>query len=298
MPVEVVRALVPEDDALLVDATAGGGGHSLAWLESNPSVRVVAFDRDPAAIAVTRQRLAKFEGRATVVRATFDEVPAWLARHRPGPVDGLVADLGVSSLQLDDPARGMSFRREGPIDMRMDPDAPESALDLIARLDQDALADLVYELGEERRSRRVARCIKQSLARGELHTTVDLRRAIVRAVGPRRVGGLDPATRTFQALRIAVNDEMGQLSRLLSTAQQVVRSGGRAVFISFHSLEDRLVKRAFSERAVWQRLTAKPAVASELERARNPRARSAKLRAARRLPDDPELDDSDRGGDP
>jgi 16S rRNA (cytosine1402-N4)-methyltransferase len=156
---------------------------------------------------------------------------------------------------------------------------------MIERLDSDELADVIYELGEERRSRRVARCIKQALAQGELETTLDLRRAVVRAVGPRRIGGIDPATRTFQALRIAVNAELDQLRALLAALPRLIGPGGVAAIMSFHSLEDRLVKRAFLERETWQRLTPKPVVASDAEQSTNPRARSAKLRAARRVDD-------------
>ncbi|MCU0693172.1 MAG: 16S rRNA (cytosine(1402)-N(4))-methyltransferase RsmH, partial [Polyangiaceae bacterium] len=176
-----------------------------------------------------------------------------------------------------------SFRREGPLDMRMAPDAPETALDIIERLDQDDLADLIYRYGEERRSRRVARCIKLALADGKLQTTLDLRRAVVRAVGPARVGGVDPSTRTFQALRIAVNGELDQLTSLLQCAPDVLADDGVLVVISFHSLEDRLVKRAFQDRATWSPLVKKPALPSSAELRVNPRARSAKLRAARRL---------------
>src|SRR5439155_15934447 len=161
-----------------------------------------------------------------------------------GLARGLVADFGVSSMQIDDAARGMSFRAEGPIDMRMDTSAGETALDLVDRLDDDELADVIYRYGEERRSRRVARCIKQARAQGELHTSLDLRRAVVRAVGPARIGGVDPATRTFQALRIAVNGELDELEQLLAAAPRVLVPGGVLVVISFHSLEDRIVKRA------------------------------------------------------
>jgi 16S rRNA (cytosine1402-N4)-methyltransferase len=167
--------------------------------------------------------------------------------------------------------------------MRMDTTSGETALEIIERLSQDELADAIYQLGEEHRSRRVARCIKQALEAGELNTTLDLRRAVVRAVGPRRIGGVDPSTRTFQALRILVNGELSQLEELLALSRRVVRPGGVVVIISFHSLEDRLVKRAFLDRTVWERLTKKPVVPGDEELARNPRSRSAKLRAARRV---------------
>ena len=199
-----------------------------------------------------------------------------------GQVDGIVADLGVSSPQLDEPERGMSFRREGPLDMRMDPENGETALELIDRLSDDELADVIFQYGEERRSRRIARSIKKALASGELKTTLDLRRATVRAVGPARVGGVDPATRTFQALRIAVNRELEELEALLASLADVVAMGGVAVLISFHSLEDRLVKRAFHAEG-WHPLTKKPVMASDDEQQQNARSRSAKLRAAQRV---------------
>jgi 16S rRNA (cytosine1402-N4)-methyltransferase len=189
----------------------------------------------------------------------------------------------VSSPQLDDPARGMSFRREGPIDMRMDPERGETALELIDRLDDDELANVVFRYGEERRSRRIARSIKKARAAGELGTTLDLRRAVVRAVGPARVGGVDPATRTFQALRIAVNRELEELDQLLALLPNVVADGGVAAVLSFHSLEDRLAKRAFAGPG-WAPLTKKPQIASDEECSQNARARSAKLRVARRFP--------------
>jgi 16S rRNA (cytosine1402-N4)-methyltransferase len=202
-------------------------------------------------------------------------------------VDGLVADLGVSSPQLDEPLRGMSFRREGPIDMRMDPEHGETALELIERLSDDELANVIYQYGEERRSRRIARSIKKAFDCGELHSTLDLRRAI-------RVGGVDPATRSFQALRIAVNEELEELERLLASLPEIVAMGGVAAILSFHSLEDRLAKRAFAARE-WESLTKKPLVASEEEHALNARARSAKLRAARlRLAEAAPADDGDR----
>jgi 16S rRNA (cytosine1402-N4)-methyltransferase len=174
--------------------------------------------------------------------------------------------------------------------MRMDPTRGETARALIERLDSDELADVIYNLGDERRSRRVARCIKQALAQGELETTLDLRRAVVRAVGPRRVGGIDPATRTFQALRMAVNGELEQLTALLAALPRLIAPGGVAAIMSFHSHEDRLVKREFLKRELWQRLTPKPLGASDEEQTKNPRARSAKLRGARRV--DPALGES------
>jgi 16S rRNA (cytosine1402-N4)-methyltransferase len=279
---EVVRALMPRAGRTYVDATLGGGGHTVAILEAEPKARIIGLDRDPVAIAAAEERLAPVADRVMFVRSAFSQIRQQLDALSIDRVDGVVADLGVSSPQLDDAERGMSFRREGPIDMRMDPDSGETALELIDRLSDDELADVIYQYGEERRSRRIARSIKKALSDGELRTTLDLRRATVRAVGPARVGGVDPATRTFQALRIAVNRELEELESLLATLGDVVVEGGVAAIISFHSLEDRLVKRAFHTDG-WSQLTKKPLVASDDESAQNPRARSAKLRAARRV---------------
>jgi 16S rRNA (cytosine1402-N4)-methyltransferase len=218
------------------------------------------------------------------VRTSFGRAGEELAARGVSAVDGVCADLGVSSPQLDDAARGMSFRREGPIDMRMDTGSGETALELIARLSDEELADVIYRYGEERRSRRIARSIRRALEENELDTTLDLRRAIVRAVGPARVGGVDPATRTFQALRIAVNHELEELEALLAELPKLLVSGGVAAIISFHSLEDRLVKRAFADRTTWEPFWKKPRLATDAEQEQNARARSAKLRAARRAP--------------
>lgn len=277
---EVVRALAPRAGGVYVDATLGGGGHTVALLEAEPRCHVVAFDRDRAAILAATERLAPVADRLTLVRSAFSQLSERLDELRIGHVDGLVADLGVSSPQLDDAARGMSFRREGPIDMRMDPEG-ETAFELLERLGDDELANVIYEYGDERRSRRIARSIKKAVAAGELRTTLDLRRAIVRAVGPARIGGIDPATRTFQALRIAVNRELDELGQLLTSLPDALAEGAVAAVVSFHSLEDRLVKRAFAGDA-WAPLTKKPLLPSDDECAHNARARSAKLRAARR----------------
>ena len=292
MPGEVVEALDPSRGGVFVDATAGGAGHSAALLAAGgPELRLIACDRDPLAVRTAQSRLAQFGQRALCVHASFDQIPERLAALGITQVDGILADLGLSSQQLADAERGMSFRSSGPLDMRMDPTRGETALELIERLSQDELANVIYELGEERRSRRVARCIKQAFEAGELKDTLELRRAVVRAVGPRRLGGVDPATRTFQALRIAVNGELDQLVSLLGVAKNLLAPGGIAAIISFHSLEDRLVKRAFLDRSSWHRLNKKPVLAGETELAENPRARSAKLRAAMRVdaeaPSDP-----------
>jgi 16S rRNA (cytosine1402-N4)-methyltransferase len=265
-----------------LDATLGAGGHTEAILEI-PGTRVIGVDRDVSALALARARLAGFGDRATFVHGRFGDIAAHLAALGLSGVDGMIADLGLSSMQLDQADRGMSFRTEGPLDMRMDTSSGETALDLIDRLDDDELANVIFKYGEERRSRRVARCIKQARDQGDLVTTLDLRRAVVRAVGPARIGGVDPATRTFQGLRIAVNRELEELEQLLELAPRVVKIGGLVGIISFHSLEDLLVKRALRVRELWRPLTKKPVVPSDEEMNENPRSRSAKLRAAERV---------------
>ncbi len=282
---ELVAALAPRPGGIYVDATLGGGGHTIALLEVEPKARVVAIDRDRSAITAAEARLATVSDRVSFVHAPFSRVFDELAERGISQIDGLLADLGVSSPQLDDADRGMSFRREGPIDMRMDPESGETALELIDRCSDDELADFIFQYGDERRSRRISRSIKKALAGGELRTTLDLRRAIVRAVGPARIGGVDPATRTFQALRIAVNGELTELQSLLESLPGGVRAGGRVAIMSFHSLEDRLVKRAFVA-GPWDPMTKKPVVPSDEECDRNPRARSAKMRSAIRCSDD------------
>lgn len=282
MKAEVVRAIEPKAGGVYVDVTLGAGGHTVALLEAEPKARIVALDRDPAAVAAAAEWLVPVADRVVLVRSVFSRLREQLDTLGIREVDGVVADLGVSSPQLDDAERGMSFRREGPIDMRMDPDGEQTALEMVSALSDDELANVIYEYGDERRSRRIARSIKKALAAGELRTTLDLRRAIVRAVGPARVGGVDPATRTFQALRIAVNQELEELAHLLAELPSVLATGGVAAIVSFHSLEDRLVKRAFLTPG-WMPMTKKPSCPTDEEYAQNPRARSAKLRAARRI---------------
>lgn len=279
---EVVAAFLPLQSGLVVDATLGYGGHTEALLRALPGLSIVAFDRDENAIASSRERLRPFGSRVQIVHGEFGDMRRWLSDNGIAWVDGLLADLGVSSPQLDEADRGFSFRRQGPLDMRMDRSRGETARQLLERLSQEEVADLVYQLGEERHSRRVAACIKQALERGELETTLDLRRATVKAMGPRRLHGTDPATRTFQALRMAVNRELEQLVSLTGSLHTIVRPGGVAALISFHSLEDRSVKRCFQERALWTKATSKPVVPSTSEQDQNPRARSAKLRIATR----------------
>jgi 16S rRNA (cytosine1402-N4)-methyltransferase len=290
LPAEVLAALAPRPGEVFVDATCGAGGHTRLLAERvAPGGRVVALDRDPAMLELARPPLQGLP--AELVRAGFEELPDVLAGLGLGQVDGVLADLGVCSDQLDDPARGLSFARPGPLDMRLNPAEGEPASELLRRLDERSLADLIYCYGEERFSRRIARRIVEERRRAPLETTEQLAELVRRCVprpprSNRRRPAIDPATRVFQALRIAVNDELDALDRLLAALPRVVRPGGRAAVISFHSLEDRRVKNAFRDKAAWEALTKKPVQAGDEEVRANPRARSAKLRAARRVEKD------------
>ena len=280
---EVLEQLAPAPGGVYADVTLGGGGHAKAILErSAPDGRLVGTARDPSALEAAAAALSCFGDRATIRKARISELEDILSSLEIEQLDGLVADLGVSSAQLDRAERGFSLAKGGPIDMRMDPTEGETALELIARSDAEELANLIYRYGEEHRSRKIARSLRRAYEEGELETTGDLRHAVRRAIGGRR-GRIDPATKTFQALRIAVNDELGELESLLQQAPTLLRIGGVVAVISFHSLEDRLVKHAFRESDHLSPLTKRPIVASDEERENNPRSRSAKLRAARRV---------------
>ena len=290
---EVLTLLAPRDGGIYVDVTLGRGGHAEAILEAcSPSGRLIAIDRDARALEESRPRLARFEGRVTFVHGAFGGLREHIAAAGAPLVDGLVADLGVSSPQLDDASRGFSFRASGPLDMRMDPSSGESARELISGMNESTLADLLFHYGDERRSRPIARSIKQAELEGALETTDQLARAIWRVTGPKRGVGIDPATRTFQALRIAVNREIEQLEQLLEALPDVLNDGGRAALISFHSLEDRAVKHTWREDARLEVITKRPVEAGDAEASINPRSRSAKLRGATRLP---HAEDATRG---
>ena len=263
---------------LLIDCTLGGGGHSALLLQAHPSLRLVGLDQDPTARQAAAERLAPFADRVTIVATNF-------ADYQPQePALAVMADLGVSSPQLDVAARGFSFRQDGPLDMRMNPEAGETAAELIERLEETELADLIYAYGEERLSRRIARKIKQHPAeQGPFAGTDALAYLVAGCYAPKaRRGRIHPATRTFQALRIAVNDELGVLDRLLQQAPDWLLPGGLMGVISVHSLEDRRVKTAFSSDERLQRVTRKPETAAEEEQSSNPRSRSAKWRVARK----------------
>jgi 16S rRNA (cytosine1402-N4)-methyltransferase len=263
----------------LIDATLGGGGHSALLLTDHPRLEVIGLDHDPTARAAAADRLAPWADRLRIEASNF-------ADYQPAtPVQGVLADLGVSSPQLDRPERGFSFRADGPIDMRMNPATGESAADLLDRLEEAELADLLYGLGEERLSRRIARRLvaERAVQPWRQRGTAELAYVIAGCHPPAaRRGRLHPATRSFQALRLAVNDELGALERLLARAPDWLAPGGLLAVISFHSLEDRRVKHAFLEDPRLERLTRKAIQADPEELASNPRSRSAKLRVARR----------------
>jgi 16S rRNA (cytosine1402-N4)-methyltransferase len=276
---QVLEYLAPQDGQVLVDCTVGAGGHTRLLAErAGSSGRVIGLDRDRTMLDLARPRLTGLS--VVLIPASFDDLRTVLDRLALPLVDGVLADLGFSSDQLEEPQRGLSFQRPGPLDMRLNPDEGEPAATLLRRLSERELADLFWTYGEERFSRRIARRIVEARRREPLATTEQLADLVRRCVPRSRGHAIDPATRVFQALRIAVNDELGALERLLAVLPRCLRPGGRAVLISFHSLEDRRVKQAFRDRQRWEVLTRKPVTATEEEIWQNPRARSAKLRAA------------------
>ncbi len=299
---EVLASLAPRAGATYLDGTFGGGGYAGAILAAAPCT-LFAIDRDPDAIARGAARAARFPGRLHLVEGRFGDMLELLAARGVTALDGIVLDLGVSSFQLDQPERGFSFRADGPLDMRMEKSGP-SAAELVNTLPEAALADILFTLGEERASRRIARAILRARAEAPIETTGRLAE-IIHAVMPRDPSGIDSATRSFQALRLAVNDELGEVERGLAAAAQLLAPGGRLVVVAFHSLEDRLVKRFMQQAAGRQgqgsrhdpaalrRENQAPAFAlltpralrpGEAETQTNPRARSARLRALQRLP--------------
>jgi 16S rRNA (cytosine1402-N4)-methyltransferase len=280
----VVEYLRPQRGGVFLDCTVGLGGHSSALLAAG-ATKVIGLDRDADALARARDTLAPWLERVELVHADYRAIDEVLDRLGTPRVDGAVADLGVSSMQLDEAGRGFSFQRDEPLDMRMDRTAGETAADLVARSSEREIADAIYQYGEERFSRRIARAIVHARRESPIETTGHLA-AIVRRVIPRRgYVRIDPATRTFQALRIWVNRELDGLDRFLEAAARRLQVGARLVAIAFHSLEDRIVKHTLRAlgRTEMKVLTKKPVVPSEEEVARNPRARSAKLRAAERV---------------
>jgi 16S rRNA (cytosine1402-N4)-methyltransferase len=274
--------LQPRPGSVVVDCTLGGAGHARLLLEAiQPGGRLLAIDRDPAAVAGGRAQLSEFEPPATVVRGDFADLERIATEHGFVPADAVLFDFGLSSLQLDDPSRGFSFRQAGPLDMRMDPETPLTAAAVVNEMPERELADVIRRYGEERWALRIARFI---VRRRPLATTADLAAAVEAAV-PRGAWprGIHVATRTFQAIRIAVNDELDSIERGLESALAILRPGGRVAAISFHSLEDRLVKSFFAGGEGVRAITRRPVQPSPAELERNPRARSARLRVAERV---------------
>jgi 16S rRNA (cytosine1402-N4)-methyltransferase len=297
---EAVAMLQPRDDGVYLDGTFGGGGYARAILDA-ASCRLWAIDRDPAAIARGVALAASYPGRLHILQGRISEILNLMSEAGVNSLDGAVFDLGVSSYQIDDPARGFSFRQDGPLDMRMGSSAMTAAM-LIETMSESDLADILYEFGEEKASRRIAAAIVDRRKQQKFETTADLAGVIRSVVRPDK-SGIDPATRSFQALRIAVNDELADITQALEQAAALLAPGGRLVVVSFHSLEDRAVKRFFAaasgrapgvsrhdpagfqpvEKPQFRLLTGSPKTASADEVRRNPRARSAKLRAMERL---------------
>lgn len=285
MPAEVLQHLRPERGGIFVDCTVGLGGHARLLLEAGAS-RVIGFDRDQDALAVARETLMPWQDRVELIHADYRDFARELDARGVTTIDGALADLGVSSMQLDREGRGFSFQRDEPLDMRMDRSSGDTAADLVAHASEREIADAIYEYGEERYSRRIARAVVDARALEPIVSTGRLASIVRRAVPIRGYQRIDPATRTFQALRIWVNRELEGLDQLLGALVRRLREGARLVVISFHSLEDRIAKHTFrslAQQQIGQVLTKRPLMAGEAEVQTNPRARSAKLRAIERV---------------
>jgi 16S rRNA (cytosine1402-N4)-methyltransferase len=301
MPVEALTALDAGKGGLFIDATLGLGGHTELILQASPSARVIGFDRDAEAIVLATERLSGFGDRFEAVNCDYRQIKTVISEKGFESVAGVLADLGVSSFQFDEPERGFSFRTDSPLDMRMDRSQSPTAADLVNELSERELADVIYEFGEERASRRIARLIVAERAKAAIKTTAQLANLVVRAVNQQGHWRIHPATKTFQALRIAVNRELDDLDKFVADAVELLAVGGRLAVITFHSLEDRIIKQALKfqsghcvcpqSQPVCQCgtakrvevLTRKAIQPSEAEIAANPRARSAKLRACQKL---------------
>ena len=284
---EAIDVLDPSRGGIFVDSTVGLGGHARAILEAG-ATRLLGLDRDQSALDIAAQKLTPWQDRVELIHADYRELPTVLAARGIGGIDGVLADLGVSSMQFDAPGRGFSFRRDEPLDMRMDRTTGAPVGERLDDVDETELADVIYRFGEERRSRQVARAIVKARESAPIRTTGGLAEIVRHAVGARTWQRIDPATRTFQALRIWVNEELDGLAEFIGAAARRLSPAGRLAMIAFHSLEDRIVKHtlrdlARGDEAIVTLLTKHPVIATDEEVAGNPRARSAKLRAAVRM---------------
>lgn len=289
LPAEVQEHLQPQRGHRFIDGTLGGGGHSLAIMATAPaSAELLGIDLDPAALGAAQVRLSEYATRVHLRRGNYTQMDDLARDLGWAQVDGILLDLGVSSHQLDTAERGFSFMHDAPLDMRLDPDGATTAADLVNNLSEERLANIIYTYGEERASRRIARFIGEARRRAPITTTSELAQVVSRALGGRH-GRIHPATRTFQALRIAVNAELDGLTQVLPAALALLAPQGRLVVISFHSLEDRIVKQTFraaslrNDRQDFRVLTAKPVGPSRAEELQNSRSRSARLRAIERI---------------
>ncbi|MEX2668211.1 16S rRNA (cytosine(1402)-N(4))-methyltransferase RsmH [Candidatus Uabimicrobium amorphum] len=281
---EVLSFLNLKKGGIYVDLTLGAAGHSCAILDHlQGDAHLVGVDRDAGILEFAKQKLEKYGGKFTLCHGAFVDICKILEEHNIGKVDGVLMDIGVSSWQLDQGQRGFSFRKEGPLDMRMDRSQSLTAEKIVNSYPETQLADVIYRYGEEHRSRQIARAIVHYRDRKKILSTLELANLIQNTLRYR--GKIHPATKTFQALRIEVNQELQQLQTTLENLPKVLKDKGRAVVISFHSLEDRIVKHAFKNKEFWNNLTKKPVIASREETRENPRSRSAKLRCAEKLSD-------------
>lgn len=280
LPTEVLHWLASQPGQTIVDATAGAGGHAaLLWQRIQPGGTLIALDQDPSMLAIAKQQLA--DPRVIWVHRNFEDLPSVLDDLKIPTVDAILADLGFASDQMSDPQRGFSFQTDGPLDMRLDPTRGEPVSALIRRLTEKDLADIFWQYGQERFSRRVARVIVETRKKTSIATTGQLAELVCRCVPRSKGHSIHPATRVFQALRIAINDELGALERFLQAVPDCLNPGGKVAVISFHSLEDRMVKQAFRKMpTLIKELTRKPVQAGDEETRNNSRARSAKLRVA------------------
>ncbi len=282
---EVVDGLDITDGDIVLDMTLGGAGHARAFLETGKDIRLIGIDQDEKAIKKAQEKLSPWKKRVTIIEGNFRDAKKLLTEIGVGKVSKILFDLGVSSFQLDSPERGFSFRYDAPLSMKMSSDAKFSAGDIMNDWDEKDIANVIFAYGEERRARTIAKAIVRARTEKRIETTRELSTIIEKALGKKPWQKINPATKTFQALRIAVNDELGALKAGLSASEEIIAPQGKIAIISFHSLEDRIVKNFMKERNLqgWKTLTKKPITASEEETILNPRSRSAKLRIIEKI---------------